>query len=270
MFFKSLPKWIILSTGTIALISIASVGVVGKVYQQKVMAAYQEVQTAINKPENETIFTKIKQAILQIKNIDVSATIDEFKGQLGNIKLFLSLNISNNSNTLGNFVSQLQTWKSLLESNQSIIGNASQATINQINNAITSITNIGNQSNTIFAHIEKEVGRFEGPIKQYLDKNSNVLHQIDYYTDQANSIYKTISSFTKQTPVETVNNYYSIATTTMIAVPATLLGLSFLSFIIFNIFYKNIDGKYYSRNRTKGLKQAKKHIEILSRKFSKE
>lgn len=64
MFFKSLPKWIILSTGTIALISIASVGVVGKVYQQKVMTVYQEVQTAINKPENETIFTKIKQAIL--------------------------------------------------------------------------------------------------------------------------------------------------------------------------------------------------------------
>lgn len=274
-FLKSLSKCLVLGFGSLSLCGILAVGVVGKVYEKQAIQLYAKIRDELNKEDNKGIFGKIKNVIKEIKNFDVTKNIDDLKLKFVEIKGFLSSNTSenNNTNNIGSLIKELESIKQTIENNKNLtslpIVNAynSEDVKKNLDKAINELKTIQQNTNQIISQIDTNINNFEGSIKEYLDKDSELLRQVDQYTDQINNIYFKISNWMQDATPESIQGYYSLSTTLMIAIPATVLGIGILGSFSSWLKYRNIDGKLYSKNKNKAEKEAIKHIRKIMNKY---
>lgn len=272
-FLKSLSKYIILGFGSISLCAILAGGTAGKIYQKEAIELYSKIRNELNKEENNDIFSQIKNLIKEIKNFDVTKTIDDLKLKFNEVKSFLGANPNNNNaNNITSLITQLEEIKKNINDyngslSQQFTGFSIDQVKQKLDQAITELKTIENNTNEIIKQIDTNINNFEGPAKEYLDKDSPILNKVNNYTDQINNIYSNIANWMNKSTPENINSYYDLATTLMIAIPATILGVGILSSFCCWIKYNNIDGKLYSRNNEKGQKEAIDHIKKIVSKY---
>lgn len=276
-FLKSLSKFIILGFGSISLCTTLGLGIAGKVYEKQAIEFYKKVRDELNKEDNKSIFSQIKNAIEEIRNFDVTKTIDDLKLKFVEVKNFLGVDNNGNSTNIGTLISQLESISKAIEENKGlvdklpkeVVGNTSREIKQKLDQSINDLKNIQTNTNSIITQIDTNLTNFEGPIKEYLDKDSNLLRQIDQYTDQINNLYSSVSNWMQNTNPNDVEKYYGLTTTLLIAIPASIIGIGLLGLFSGWIQYRNIDGKLYSRNNIKAEKEALNHIKKLENKFPK-
>lgn len=255
-FLKSISKWLIITFGSISLLTIMGVGAAGIHFKPQVIEYYTKIRDETQKEDNKNIFTNIKGLMN-----DLETKVNDSKGTIDGLMTSADQQIAN----LSNIITQLEN--AVNNQNPIVQTFSSSSTKEDIKKLIQDLKNAKTSLETSVNNIKNDINGPNGAIGTIDNffRPGGEADTITGYVNTAENIFGKVSNVFAETPPDKFESYYSTITVVLTAVPAAILGIGIIGSITGSIFYKKVDGKLVRRSKAK--QDLANHIKKIVKKY---